>query len=378
MGDVVVIDKEPAVGAHASGRNSGVLHAGIYYSPGSLKARFCAEGNRLMTEFCRAKELDLVPTGKVIVPTAPGQVAELERLEGLAAAAGAEARLIDSDELARIEPHARHAEAALFSPNTATVRPQQILDALVADLGTTGRVAIRMGAPFRGLAGEGVADTETGRISFGHVVNTAGAHADRIARFFGVGGDYRILPFKGTYKKLRAERAHLVRGNIYPVPDARNPFLGVHLSRSVDGDVFAGPTAIPAFGRENYRGLGGMRREAGAILARDAVLLARNPAFRAAAFTEPRKYASRVVYKEARELVPDLAATDIQPSDKVGIRPQLVHWPTKKLEMDFVLLRERNSLHILNAISPAFTSSMAFAKHVVDTLLDREGARSAV
>jgi len=157
-----------------------------------------------------------------------------------------------------------------------------------------------------------------------------------------------------------------VRGNIYPVPDLRNPFLGVHFSRKVDGHVYIGPTAIPAFGRENYEMLPRHPGEACSILYRDAVLWLMNPAFRSKAFSEMKKYSREVVFHEAQNLVPELKLDDVEDSDKVGIRAQLVHWPKKVLVMDFVVLKQNDSVHVLNAVSPAFTSSMAFAKHIAD------------
>jgi L-2-hydroxyglutarate oxidase LhgO len=210
------------------------------------------------------------------------------------------------------------------------------------------------------------------------MVNAAGAYADVIAHRFGVGSDYKILPFKGTYKKLTRQASYLVRTNIYPVPDLRNPFLGTHFTRSVDGSVYLGPTAIPALGRENYAFFDGWSFETLGILYRDGILLAGNDAFRSAASSEPKRYLKRILIKDARKLVPAIELRDIRDTSKVGVRPQLVHWPSKKLVMDFVTLFEDDVYHVLNAISPAFTSSMAFAKHAVDTLTTGRGRSSAV
>jgi L-2-hydroxyglutarate oxidase LhgO len=183
-----------------------------------------------------------------------------------------------------------------------------------------------------------------------------------------VASEFKLIPFKGTYKELPSERAYLVNANIYPVPDLRNPFLGVHFTRSVTGTAHVGPTALPAFGREHYGKLKGWSREAPAIAGRNIGLLRKSEAFRAAAKTEPRKYLKSVLYREAKLLVPELRRGDLKRSHKVGIRPQLVHWPTRQLVMDFVVLQEGGAMHVLNAVSPAFTSSMAFAKHAVALL----------
>ena len=194
-----------------------------------------------------------------------------------------------------------------------------------------------------------------------------------MAHAFGVGLNYKAIPFKGIYKKLRPEKSYLVKGNIYPVPDIRNPFLGVHFTRSVKGDVYLGPTAIPALGRENYGILKGLDLEAVDISLREAILFFVNPKFREVALTEPRKYIFNYFFDDARKLVKELNPEDIIPSDKVGIRPQLVDWDKKELVMDFMVVRNGDSVHILNSISPAFTSSMEFARFVVDNYIKRQG-----
>ncbi|MBI4729286.1 MAG: L-2-hydroxyglutarate oxidase [Acidobacteria bacterium] len=369
-GDVRILEKEPELGAHASGRNSGVLHAGIYYTPDTLKARYCVEGNRLMKEYCRARGLTLVECGKVIVARDASDLPALDDLKRRADAAGARASFVTPGELAEIEPHAATFERALHSPDTAVIRPKEILESLARDLVASGRARIRFGVALSGVSG-GVARTTAGPVRYERLVNAAGAHADRVARLFGVGREYRVLPFKGTYRRLRPGRTDLCRGCIYPVPDLRTPFLGVHFTRGADGVVHLGPTAVPALGRESYRGAEGLGLESLEILAREARLLATDPVFRSAALDEPRRWVRRSFLAEARRLVPSLAPGDLARSSKVGIRPQLVHLPTRRLEMDFVLVREGPTLHVLNAISPAFTSSMAFARRAVDVM---EGA----
>lgn len=367
-GDVLILEKEPALGLHASGRNSGVLHAGIYYTPDSLKARFCVEGNRLMKEFCRSHGLTLAETGKVVVARDAAEIEQLGELKARADAAGARAELIDARRLAELEPHAQTREVALHSPDTAVVQPREILDALAGELTASGRCRIDLGVAFVEAVDRDVVQTSAGPVRFERLVNCAGAFADRIAQGLGLAREYRLIPFKGTYRKLVPERAHLVRGSVYPVPDLGNPFLGVHLTRGADGDVYAGPTALPAFGREAYRGLRGIGREAPVIAARDALLLGRNRDFRRAARSETRKYSRKVVYREAAALIPKLRPEDLQAAEKVGIRPQLVHWPTRRLVMDFVVVSDAAGLHVLNAVSPAFTSSMAFAREAVRRL----------
>ncbi|HLC05301.1 MAG TPA: L-2-hydroxyglutarate oxidase [Anaerolineales bacterium] len=376
VGPILVLEKEAEIGAHASGRNSGVLHAGIYYTPDTLKARFCIEGNHLMKAFCRDKGLTLHETGKVIVTRKPEEESALHELKRRAEASGAAAEIIDDTRLKRIEPYARTSRWALYSPETAVIQPREVLQALAEELEASGKVHLRRGSAFLGIEEERAARTSLGLVRFDFLVNAAGAYADRLAHAFGLGREYAILPFKGTYKSLRADRSFLVQGNIYPVPDLRNPFLGVHFTRSAEGTVYVGPTAIPAFGRENYRRLEGVGAETARILFRQASLFVGNAGFRSAALTEPKRYLTRFVYSEARQLIPSLRVGDLQNAPKVGIRAQLVHAPSRTLVMDFVILRGADSLHILNTVSPAFTSSMAFARHIASLTLGSQGVDS--
>ena len=261
--DVVILEKEPDLGKHASGRNSGVLHAGIYYAPDSAKARTCLSGNKLMRAFCAEKGLPVLEAGKVIVARTEEELPTLEELHRRASANGARVRFVDEKELAELEPMARTVGKALHSLDTAAVDPKAVLRALRAELEGQG-VRIVTGCRFLGRAGPDRARTSAGDIRYARLVNAAGAHCDVVARAFGVAEHYRLIPFKGIYRKLRAGASFPVNGNIYPVPDIRNPFLGVHFSRSVHGDVYLGPTAIPALGRENY-GLLARRRPGGLL-----------------------------------------------------------------------------------------------------------------
>jgi (S)-2-hydroxyglutarate dehydrogenase len=354
-GDVIILEKEPGPGFHASGRNSGVLHAGIYYSADSLKARFCIEGNRMMKEFCRKKNLPMVESGKVIVAPTEHQQSGLHELKKRADRNGAMVRLIGKKELARLEPYAFTHKDALHSPNTAVIDPHKILYALQQEILDSGKAKILYSTPFKK---EG--------FKFERLINAAGTYADRIAHQFDLGQEYRIQPFKGTYHQIIS--SDLVNGNIYSVPDLKNPFLGIHFCKNVHGQVTLGPTAIPALSRENYGVLENLDQETISILYRDTILFMQNPAFRNAATVQLKKYSRRVLFEEAHAMVPELQLEDLQPSSKVGIRAQLVHWPSRELVTDFLLLQNERSLHILNAVSPAFTSSMAFAKHVVDFL----------
>jgi L-2-hydroxyglutarate oxidase LhgO len=364
--DILIVEKEEALGRHASGRNSGVLHAGIYYAPDSLKAQSCLGGNRLMKAFCREQGLPLHEGGKVIVARTEAELPTLEELHRRATANGARVRFIDERELAAIEPMARTVGKALHSLDTAVVDPNRVLAALRAELEATGKVRIVTGCRFLAREGLDGARTSLGTVRYGRLVNAAGAWCDVVAGAFGVGAEYRLIPFKGIYRKLRHGEAFPVNGNIYPVPDIRNPFLGVHFTRSAAGDVYVGPTAIPAFGRENYRGLRGTGADGLRILAEDAVLFFANPKFRSVALTEPRKYLPAFFHRDAARLVKRYDPERFGAADKVGIRPQLVDWRTKELMMDFIVLAVDGTVHVMNPISPAFTSSMYLAKTLAD------------
>ncbi|MBM4124971.1 MAG: L-2-hydroxyglutarate oxidase [Nitrospira sp.] len=375
--NILILEKEEEIGQHASGRNSGVLHAGIYYPAGSLKAKLCLRGNRLMKAYCRSKGLPLRETGKVVVARHEGEVQTLHKLHAMASNNGATVELIDERQLDTYEPFARTHQVALRAADTAMVDPKAILRSLVQDLLATGRVRLLMGTTFDGLKQTRTAETSRGPISYEVFINAAGAYSDTIAHHFGLARQFRLIPFKGTYRELGSAKASLVKGNIYPVPDLRNPFLGVHFTRGIHDHVYVGPTAIPAFGRENYRLFEKLSGESLRILLDDARLFFLNPKFRTVALTEPRKYLARYFFEDAKSLVKSLCPDDLGPCGKVWIRPQLVDWAKKELVMNFLVVKDQESLHILNAISPAFTSSMAFAEYVVDEYLGSTGCGEA-
>ena len=368
--DILIIDKEPEAGRHASGRNSGVLHAGIYYAPGSLRAQSCLQGNFRMKQYCEERGLPLLKTGKVIVARDESELPTLRELYARATQNGAKVDLIDDTQLAEIEPNAKSAGQALFSHYTAVVDPKAILKSIQKELLESGKVRIRFDTRFLGQApDEGKRlriRTTSGDISCAFFLNAAGAYGDVVAHAFGLGRDYQLIPFKGIYKKLKAEKAHMIRGSIYPVPNIKNPFLGVHFTRGAHGDVYLGPTAIPALGRENYGILSGIDSEAPSILLRDALLFLRNKKFREVALEEPRKYSFKYFFNDARKLVKELSPDDIENSPKAGIRPQLVDVKKNELVMDFVIEGTDSSVHVLNSISPAFTSSLFFSGMLLD------------
>jgi L-2-hydroxyglutarate oxidase LhgO len=366
---VLLIEKESSPGQHASGRNSGVLHAGVYYKAGTLKARLCVEGNRRMREYCLAKHIPLNDNGKVIVARSEGELPALKELYARSQGNGVRSELIDSHTLKEIEPCARTVHQALYVKDTAVVNPQRVMEELISDARREG-VMMQLGCAWRSREGTDVACTSAGRIRYGHLVNCAGLFADQVAWAYGTGLEYRILPFRGQFYRLRAGSSVQVRGNIYPVPDLRNPFLGVHFTRRPDGEVTVGPSALPLLGREQYRGLTGVTLPDGMAMASYLFrLFTRNrDHFRSIAWREMVKVSRSGFFREARGLAIGLEAADLRPGKEPGIRAQLVHRRTAELLNDFVIESGPKSTHVLNAVSPAFTSSFPFAEHVADLM----------
>ncbi len=362
---IVVCEKEEHAGLHASGRNSGVLHAGIYYKAGSMKASTCIEGNRLMKSFCKSKGVLVRKTGKVIVARNSKELQTLHMLETRAKNNGVEVKLVNAKQLADIEPCAKTYQEALFSPQTAVVDPKVVMQALYDDCTQKG-VHVLFNTPFKRFENENTIIAGDYKIQFSKLINCAGAYSDVIAHHRGLAHNLTLIPFKGIYTKLKKSGALKVNGNIYPVPDIRNPFLGVHFTANPYGDVYIGPTAMPVFGREHYGLLQGLGLESASILLDDAVLLFTNKGFRSVALDEPKKYIRYFFYRDARGLVKELLYNDIEKTTKAGIRPQLIDWTKKELVMDFCIYHDAHTVHVLNAISPAFTSSLYFAKLIVD------------
>lgn len=367
---VLVIDKEQQLGLHASGRNSGVLHSGVYYPAGSIKAQVCVEGARAMAEYCRKHDLPILNTGKVIVPTHEENDSQVDLLYQRAQENGARVELIDRQGLKEIEPEAHTASGrALYSPETAVVDPKAILGHLMQTLQAAG-VEFRLGLACSDAdPDESIVCCGDEKFKYGHLYNATGAYADRIAKTFGVGEQYVLIPFKGKYFRLRPDSGIHINGLVYPVPDLNVPFLGVHSVKSVHGDVYFGPSAIPALGRENYHGLDGVSTREGASIFYFLLDQYRrdNQGFRHLMHEESRRLFKNKFVADARLLIPRIAPAMLVASQKVGIRPQLLDVNRHELVMDFLVQSKGNTTHVLNAISPAFTCSLSFARMVVDT-----------
>ncbi len=364
---LTLIEKEPRCGMHASGRNSGVLHAGFYYAPDSFKARFTREGNEQLSVYCRERGLRLNSCGKLVVAKDAEQLAVLDGLLERGRKNGVKLTSLSGAEAREVEPKAKTFERALYSPTTATVDPAEVVAAFVEDAVAAG-IEIRSGTAYVGREADSVVTTG-GRVSAGYVVNAAGLYADKIARDFGFAERYRILPFKGLYLESRPG-AYPLNTNIYPVPDLATPFLGVHLTVGVDGRVTIGPTAVPAFWREQYDWHRNFAfRELMEIVRLEGVMFAGNRAgFRRIARRELLKYYTPKLLRQASQLADDLPAKRSWRWGLPGIRAQLVDISDYRLENDFKLEGDGGSLHVLNAVSPAFTCAIPFAEFVLDKM----------
>jgi L-2-hydroxyglutarate oxidase len=367
---VTVLEKESGWAAHQTGHNSGVIHAGVYYRPGSLKAALCRAGSASMVRFCEEQGLPYQICGKLIVAAGDAELPRLHELHRRAVANGLPVRLLDAAEATEYEPHVA-AVAALRVDSTGIVDFAAVcrrLAELLAEGGAELRLDTRVTA-VRMAGGEVRVETTTGELAADVLINCAGLHADRVARLAGVVPPARIVPFRGEYYELVPERRNLVRGLIYPVPDPRFPFLGVHLTRMIDGSVHAGPNAVLATAREGYS----WRRFA----PRDVWEQLRYPGLWALArrhhrygLTEVARSLSRTRFAASlARLVPALTQADITPAG-AGVRAQAVR-PDGSLVDDFLVVEAERQVHVLNAPSPAATSAFEIARHIVARLPTR-------
>ena len=359
---VTLIEKESDCGVHASGRNSGVLHAGFYYSADSLKARLTKDGNQRLTDYCLEHGLGINRCGKLVVAKNADELPVLHELLGRAKRNGVDLHEITEAEAREIEPRVRTYQQALFSPSTASVDPSEVMRSFVAAAKQAG-VSIINNARYQG-ARNGLVRTTQGDISTGYVINAAGLYADKVARDYGFSEHYRILPFKGLYLYAN-DKAKPLRTNIYPVPDLRNPFLGVHHTVTLDGHTKIGPTAIPCFWREHYRGFQNFRLgEFLEVVSRETELFIRNDfEFRKLAWEEMQKIYRPHLVELAGELASDIRPEYYTQWGAPGIRAQLLDIRNRRLEMDFKMEGDERSFHILNAVSPAFTCAMPFGDY---------------
>jgi (S)-2-hydroxyglutarate dehydrogenase len=373
-GPVLVLDKESHVASHQTGHNSGVVHAGLYYAPGSLKARLCTDGRQRLRSYCAERGIAYDECGKVVVATDATELDRLDEILRRSLANGVPGvRRIDAAELHQLEPHVAGV-AAVHSPETAIVDFTAVAEAYAADVVDAGG-EVRCGWKVVGLRDDGrrveveAEHTASGArhtISASSVVVCAGLQTDLVARLAGDDVSPAIVPFRGEYHALRADRRHLVKGLIYPVPDPRYPFLGVHLTKRIDGEILVGPNAVLALAREGYRwrdvSVADLRRIAGY---RGFWALARQH-WRTGARELRGSVTLSAFVAEARRYVPELQTTDVVPAGS-GVRAQAVGADGSMVD-DFVINHHGRVIAVRNAPSPAATSSLAIADHIWDAI----------
>ncbi len=364
---ITILEKEKTIGKHASGRNSGVIHSGIYYPANTLKAKFCNEGAHLLISYAEENNIPIKKDGKIIIATSEEDIPSLNKLFANATAHQINAEKITKDEIGEIEPYACSDFGGIYCKDTAVINSQQVLESLTKEL-LHHNVKIEYDQKIIKIdEKQKKVYTQNTTYCFGKLINTAGAYADSIAKMVNVGNEYTLIPFKGTYYKLKPTVNHTVRASIYPVPNPNLPFLGVHLTRVITGDVYVGPTVIPTLGRENYNGFQGLNLPEGINITQQLMKLyyKNTQNFRSLVKVAAAQLTQSGVVHSARRLVNTLESSWVEKSPKVGIRPQLLNTKTMQLEMDFLIKNGKHSLHVLNSISPAFTSSFAVANHLV-------------
>ena len=366
---ITVLEKEDAVGKHQSGNNSGVLHSGLYYKPGSLKARLAVSGIRQMVAFCQEHGVPHEICGKLVVATSQEELPRLEALHERGRQNGLDGlALLGQDEMREIEPHAGGL-AALRVPQEGIVDYGKVCEALVAEITKPGGRVVT-GAKVQKLrpaSGGWVAGTPKGEFACDLLVNCAGLHSDRVSQLAGERRQARIVPFRGEYYKIRQDRQHLVRNLIYPVPDPSFPFLGVHFTRLIHGGIEAGPNAVLAFAREGYRKTDVNLRDLFDALTYRGLwrFLARHPKM---SWAELRRSFSKRLFSESlQRLVPEIQVADLE-TGGAGVRAQALT-PDGELLQDFLIIARPNALHVLNAPSPGATAALAIGDYIAGQIM---------
>jgi len=364
---LLVLEKEESLAQHQTGRNSGVIHSGIYYKPGSLKATFAKEGNRSMIRFCREYGIKHEVCGKVIVAT---KASELSLLEGLLQR-GLDHELavarLTPEQVQEIEPHVR-CVGGIKVPTTGIVNYREVATKYVELIKSRGGV-VRTGAHVdraREVNGIQVIETSHGEFETGFIINCAGLFSDRVSRFCGLDPGMRIVPFRGEYYELIPERRHLVKNLVYPVPNPNFPFLGVHFTRMTDGSIHAGPNAVLAFKREGYRRTDINCTDLFETLTFSGFWKLARKHYRDGIMEMVRSLSKQAFVKSLQQLVPEVTEDDLVPTNS-GVRAQAL-MPDGKLVDDFLIVKGTNSIHACNVPSPAATASIEIGRFIANHL----------
>jgi len=370
---IAVVEKDHELAAHQTGHNSGVIHSGIYYRPDSHKARFCVEGVQKLLQFCDENEIEYEQCGKVIVATHESELGRLDDLHQRGTTNGVQGlEMIGPERLREIEPHVAGIRA-LWAPSTGIVDYRKVASAYAVHFQEDGG-NIFTGTEVHGIkrSAEGLnLETNRGDIKAKRLINCAGLYADRVAEMMGESIDVRIIPFRGEYFTLRPESHHLVNGLIYPVPDPRFPFLGVHFTRNIHGQVEAGPNAVLALKREGYRKTDVNLAEAWGTLSYPGFWKMSMRFWKIGLGEMYRSYNKGVFVRDLQKLVPEIRESDLT-SGGAGVRAQAVARNGALLD-DFSILQGREAVHLLNAPSPGATSSLAIGEYIGDLAAEAFG-----
>jgi L-2-hydroxyglutarate oxidase len=361
---ILIVEKESSLGMHASGRNSGVLHAGFYYSPDSLKAQFCRDGNRALRSLISRYDIPIREIGKVVVARTPADAEALKQLEIRGKANGVDISLLEAGDLKYYEPLASTQKLFLWSPTTAVSDPKLILSAMAEDAVNRG-ISIRLGTPL--TVDRDVLSIGGDTIRCSHFINAVGASSDRIAQQFGFAKNFTMIPFMGLYRETSGKSIP-IKTLVYPTPHPINPFLGVHLTITISGKVKIGPTAIPLLGREQYSLLRLPPYLDVIDSVRGGYALAKGKAHSLSRMisSEIPKFVLANLIRDAATLVPATSKVDKWERREPGIRAQLVNLDTGELEQDFKILGDSKSTHVLNVVSPGWTSAIPFGRYIAE------------
>jgi (S)-2-hydroxyglutarate dehydrogenase len=371
---ILVLEKEQALAQHQSGRNSGVIHSGIYYQPGSLKARFAREGNRSMVEFCREHGIKHEVCGKMIVATKASELPLLDNLFQRGLDHGLTVARLAPEQVHEIEPHVR-CLAGVKVPSTGIVNYRKVSAKYVELIrlqGGTVQTGTRVDR-LREVNGIQVIETSHGEVEAGFIINCAGLFSDRVARFDGLDPGAKIVPFRGEYYELVPERRYLVKSLIYPVPNPCFPFLGVHFTRMIDDSVHAGPNAVLAFKREGYRRTDINCADLFETLTFPGFWKLARKHYRDGMMEMARSVSKRIFIKGLQQIIPEVTEDDLVPTDS-GVRAQAL-MADGKLADDFLVMRRKNSIHVCNAPSPAATASLEIGRFIANQVPEIRSAR---
>jgi len=364
---IVIFEKEPNSISHGSGRNSGVLHSGIYYEPGSLRANLCVTGVKELKEYIKSENLWINECGKLLLPTSEYSYSNLENLFNRAKKNGVEINKIKNEEIKRIEPNTNcQFEYGLHVPFTSVADPKEVSKSLIENLKKM-NVEINYNSKILKIS-EQKLFTQNYTIEAGHIFNCAGLFADEIAKNSNLEFRYSFLPFKGKYWKI-TNKSFKLNHLVYPIPDLRYPFLGLHSSHNRHGDFYIGPSSTPVFGREQYNGILGdnLKESISLIFNFSKKIIFNENKLRTLALQELSLLTKRGFFNQIKKMLNNINPDDLELSDqKVGIRSQIFDPQSKNLVNDFVVINQKNTTHVLNAISPAWSASFAFADHLIN------------